>query len=93
MSGEVTLTGTLTCISEDEAVRVRASLPDHIALTRAEQGCISFDVSPTDNPIVWTVSERFEDAASFEAHQTRTASSDWATQTKGIARAYKIDGM
>jgi quinol monooxygenase YgiN len=93
MSGEVTLTGTLTCTSETEAVRVRTSLPDHIALTRAEPGCISFEVSPTDNPMVWSVAERFKDAASFEAHQIRTAASDWASQTKGIGRAYKIDGM
>ena len=93
MSGEVTLTGTLTCTCEEEAVQVRASLPEHITLTRAEAGCISFDVLSTDDPMVWSVSERFVDAAAFEAHQARTAGSDWAARTKGIARAYKIEGM
>ncbi|MEQ6203850.1 antibiotic biosynthesis monooxygenase [Sulfitobacter sp. HNIBRBA2951] len=89
----VTLTGTLTCASEDEAARVRAALDTHIALTRDEAGCISFEVTPTDDPMVWHVSERFTDAAAFEAHQTRAAASDWATQTAGIARDYTIEGL
>lgn len=93
MNAEVTLTGTLTCTSEQEAARVRAALPAHIALTRAEAGCLSFDVTPTDDPMVWTVSERFTDAAAFEAHQNRAGGSDWATQTAGIARDYKINGL
>lgn len=90
---EVTLTGTLTCVSESEASRVRAALPAHIALTRAEAGCLSFEVTPTDDPMVWAVSERFTNAAAFEAHQTRAGASDWARETAGIARDYTITGL
>lgn len=90
---EVTLTGTLTCVSEAEASRVRAALPAHIALTRAEAGCLSFEVTPTDDPMVWAVSERFTNAAAFEAHQTRAGASDWARETAGIARDYTITGL
>ena len=62
-------------------------------LTRAEAGCISFEVTKTSDPMVWAVSERFVDAAAFEAHQARAAASDWAAQTAGIARDYTIRGM
>ena len=43
--------------------------------------------------MIWSVSERFIDAAAFEAHQARAGASDWAIQTKGIARDYKVSGL
>lgn len=89
----VTLTGTLTCDADAEAARVRAALPEHIRLTRAEPGCLSFEVIPTDDPMVWTVAERFTDPAAFNSHQARAATSDWARATVGIARDYKISGL
>lgn len=93
INNEVTLNGTLICTTEEEAARVRATLDTHIALTRAEAGCLSFDVTPSGDPMVWTVSERFVDAAAFNAHQARAGASDWAHETKGIARDYKINGL
>ncbi len=42
---EVTLTGELRCADDDQADRVRAHLDEHLALTRAEPGCLSFDVT------------------------------------------------
>lgn len=89
----VTLNGTLTCASQAEADRVGAYLPEHIRLTRAEAGCLSFEVLQTADPMVWSVSERFTDAAAFEAHQVRTSTSEWARETAGIARDYTIDGL
>ena len=89
----VTLSGTLNCANEEEAARVRAALDKHIALTRSEAGCISFEVTPTEDPLVWSVEEEFIDPAAFEAHQARASTSDWAVQTAGIARNYTIQGM
>ncbi|WP_299597005.1 antibiotic biosynthesis monooxygenase [uncultured Tateyamaria sp.] len=89
----VTLDGFLRCASEAEAARVRAALPEHVRLTRAEPGCIRFDVLPTDDPLVWTVSEEFTDPAAFDAHQSRASKSIWAKETAGIARDYAIKGM
>ncbi|GGX62134.1 antibiotic biosynthesis monooxygenase [Tateyamaria omphalii] len=89
----VTLDGVLRCATEAEAERVRAALPEHVRLTRAEPGCIRFDVLSTDDPMIWTVSEEFTDPAAFEAHQMRTANSVWAKKTAGIAREYTIKGM
>ncbi|QUJ77605.1 antibiotic biosynthesis monooxygenase [Sulfitobacter albidus] len=91
--GIVTLNGTLTCTTGEEAARVRAALSEHIRLTRAEPGCISFEVTATDDPMVWTVAEQFDSPAAFEAHQSRAAASDWARETAGIARDYTITGM
>jgi len=89
---EVTLTGELRCADADQAARVRAHLPEHIALTRAEPGCIAFDVTPTTDAGVWRVEERFIDEAAFDAHQRRVAASSWGRETVGIPRSYVIRG-
>ena len=86
----VVLTGRLVCTTADEAERVRRHLPEHVALTLAERGCLAFDVEPTDNPLVWSVSERFVDSAAFDAHRERAAGSTWAGATAGITRDYVI---
>lgn len=92
VDGTVHLTGTLTCTTRAECDRVIAGLDTHIALTRAEPGCISFEVVQSADPMIWTVAETFTDRAAFAAHQSRTAASDWARLTKGIARNFIITG-
>lgn len=89
----MTLTGQLICNNAEEAARVRAALDGHIHLTRAEPGCVSFQVVPTDDPMIWQVDETFTDQAAFEAHQTRASTSDWATQTTGVERKYTVTGL
>ena len=91
--GRVTLSGRLICADADQADRVRAHLPDHLALTLAEPGCLSFSVTPTADPLVWQVEETFADAAAFHAHQARTRASAWGTATAGITREYKVQGL
>ncbi|SDX40595.1 putative quinol monooxygenase [Roseicitreum antarcticum] len=86
----ITLTGKLICATEAEAELVRAHLPEHIRLTNAEPGCIAFTAVPGEDPLVWQVDEAFEDRAAFEAHQTRTKASDWARETAGIQRDFKL---
>jgi quinol monooxygenase YgiN len=90
---EVRLTGRLVCKNADEARRVSDNLPKHIALTRAEPGCISFSVAPTADPMTWQVEERFEDEAVFTAHQNRVTGSEWGQLTAGIERRYSIEGL
>ncbi|WP_295836765.1 DUF4440 domain-containing protein [uncultured Microbacterium sp.] len=90
--GEVTLTGELRCADAGEAERVRAHLDEHIALTRAETGCLAFDVTPAATDGVWRVSERFVDETAFDAHQRRVAQSTWGRETAGIERAYVVTG-
>ncbi|HBF30269.1 antibiotic biosynthesis monooxygenase [Rhizobium sp.] len=70
---------------------VTAALPVHIALTRAEPGYLSFNVTPcTEVAGRLLVSEVFAHQAAFDAHQARTKASEWFQVTKDIPRDYKI---
>ncbi|WP_349291216.1 putative quinol monooxygenase [Loktanella sp. SALINAS62] len=82
------LTGTMTC-PPDRLDSVRAALPVHVALTRAEPGCVQFDVTEPEQG-VFAVSEIFADRPAFDAHQSRAASSDWARTTDGLPRDYSV---
>lgn len=86
----IRLTGQLICQTMQQAETVAQHLPDHIRLSRAEVGCISFDVQPTDNPLVWQVDETFTDQAAFDLHQQRTRASAWWTVTAAITRDFKV---
>jgi quinol monooxygenase YgiN len=86
----VHLTGLLVCKTADEAKIVARHLPQHVELTRAEPGCLSFDVTPTSNPMVWAVNERFADEPAFNLHQQRAAGSDWGQATVDIERQYSV---
>ena len=84
------VTGTLTCATAAEADIVRRHLPDHIILSRAEPGCLTFNVEPTASPLVWRLDESFADRAAFEVHQARTRASDWFAATAGLARDFTL---
>lgn len=88
---QVRLSGQLVCRNEDEAAVVLRYLPRHMALTRAEPGCLSFEVRRTDDRLVWRVEERFVDEAAFDAHQVRAAASVWGRVTSEIERRYVIE--
>lgn len=91
--GHVVLTGTLVCANEAQTATVRRCLPMHATLSRAEPGCISFEVTPTSDPLVWQVEETFLDARSFEGHQARSRTSEWGRSTLGIERRYTVTGL
>lgn len=88
----VHLSGQLVCATEQQAVAVVEHLPLHTALSRAEPGCLSFAVTPTEDPMVWEVDERFDSEAAFAAHQDRVASRAWGRATSGIERRYTVGG-
>jgi quinol monooxygenase YgiN len=90
---EIRLTGQLVCKTADEAAAVVRHLPEHLKLTRAESGCLSFDVDPTADPMVWNVAERFENERVFTLHQLRVAGSAWGRATAGIERRYSLQGL
>jgi quinol monooxygenase YgiN len=89
----IALEGLLICHDRAEATLVAELLPAHIALTLAEPGCLSFAVQPTDDPLVWSVSERFSTAESFQAHQARVRASEWGLATVSIERRYSVTGL
>ena len=84
----IRLTGTMTCPPERLA-EVRAALPDHVDLTRAEPGRPRFVVTETAEGR-FDVDEAFADRAAFEAHQLRGSASDWARVTADLPREYRV---
>jgi quinol monooxygenase YgiN len=92
MSG-VRLTGQLVCADQDQARIVLEHLPEHLRLTRAEPGCVSFSVTPTAHPLIWRVEEHFENETVFRAHQERARHSRWGRMTAGIERRYSTEGL
>ena len=89
----IRLKGHLICMSEDEAQTVRQHLAEHIRLSRSESGCLSFDVSETDDPMVWDVQESFRTREDFDAHQTRTRQSRWFVATRHILRDFRVEEL
>lgn len=89
----IRLTGQLICADATEAAIVRAHVAEHIRLTRAEPGCLSFEVIASDDPLIWQVAETFRSMPDFEAHQTRTRASDWFTATKAIRRDFQVEDI
>ncbi|QJU52693.1 antibiotic biosynthesis monooxygenase [Herbiconiux sp. KACC 21604] len=87
---EVLLTGKLVCRDAADAGIVAALLPEHIELTRAEPGCLSFEVTATDDPLVWAVEERFASEDAFAAHQARVGASSWGRNTAAVGRHYEV---
>lgn len=89
----IDLTGQLICHGDEEIAVVMEFLPQHVELTHAEPGCISFEVNQTDDPRVWDVAERFRDADAFHSHQARVKASAWGRATAGIKRSYSVTGL
>lgn len=81
------LSGTIRVAGEDIGV-VRAALPEHIRLTRAETGCMSFEVWEREHG-VFSVKETFADEEAFKAHQRRILGTDWAKASARAVRHYK----
>lgn len=87
----IRLRGQMICMTEAERAAVEAHLDAHLALTRAEPGCLTFDVAPTDDPMIYEVMEAFRDRPSFDAHQARTRDSAWFAATRGILRDFRME--
>lgn len=86
----IRLTGHLD-LQPERWDEILAALKTHIDLTRAEDGCLEFNVDPC--PSIkhrLLVSELFVNKASFDAHQARTKASDWARVSACIKRQYEI---
>ncbi len=71
---------------------VAAALDEHIRLTRAEPGCLRFDVVPDPTrPGRYAVAEDFRTRADLERHQQRIKGTVWAAASAGAARHYQIE--
>lgn len=84
----VALHGSLTCTDMGQMMTALSLLPDHIELSRAEPGCLRFEITQAEDPMVWTLSEVFADADAFAAHQARTADSTWGRDSRDMVRDF-----
>lgn len=87
----IRLRGQMICATEAEAQAVKTHAPAHIAATRAEAGCLLFDITPADDPLIFEVMEAFRTRADFDAHQARTRASDWFAATRHILRDFRLE--
>ena len=91
--GQVALSGLLICADLDQLKIVLNHLPDHIAASRAEPGCLFFDISQSDDPLIWRVEELYTSEDALQAHKARTKASLWAEKTAMLTRdIHQIDG-
>ncbi len=75
---KVYLDGQLVAHSAAEHAVVDLYLEDHVALTRAEPGCLKFEVTPDKSDSnKWHVSEIFDSEEAFDAHPTRAQTPEW----------------
>jgi len=87
---KVYLDGQLVAHSAAEHAVVDLYLEDHIALTRAEPGCLKFEVTPdAHDSNKWHVSEIFDSEEAFEAHQERAKTSEWGQVSAPLERRFK----
>ena len=78
-------------VSDDDLPRVLKALPKHIALSRAEQGCLIFNVSQdSENANKFYVYEEFIDREALDAHRRRAKRTRWASVTAGVERYCEI---
>ena len=86
----VNLSGFIVVPDSDLEI-VLAELPNHIELTRQEEGCVSFQVTQSsDDERRIDVVEEFTDRDAFDKHQARVQSSYWGKITQNVERNYKI---
>ena len=81
-------------VPESELAKIREALPKHIAATRAEAGCVVFNVQENETEIGrFEVYEEFTDKKAFQCHQERVRQSDWGAVTKNVIRHYTVTGL
>lgn len=78
-------------VADSDLAAVRQALPQHQSLTRAEDGCLVFNVTASHtSPNRFDVYEEFIDQSAFEYHQARVQASAWGRITSNVSRHYQI---
>ncbi|NNC36805.1 MAG: antibiotic biosynthesis monooxygenase [Hyphomonadaceae bacterium] len=91
MSIQIVLKGYID-IPLAELETVIEALEVHKKLTRAEPGCVKFNVRP-DKELQgrFSVYEKFASQDAFNAHQERVKKSEWGEVSKNVERHYEIN--
>ena len=68
-----------------------AELEFHIIDTRAEQGCLKFElIQSQQDKYTFLVDELFENKDAFQEHQKRVLLSKWGRLTRNAKRNYQV---
>ncbi len=79
-------------VADEDLVHIKQALAQHISLTRAEVGCLVFEVQQDDaDANRFNVYEEFSSQSAFAEHQNRVSQSYWGEITKNVSRHYQID--
>lgn len=89
VGAQVALSGRLTCTDAAHLMALLSHVGAHVDASRAEPGCLHFQVFQTDDPLAWQLEALFRDPAALEAHRARTRQSAWWTATAGIPRTIR----
>ena len=86
---KVFLDGLLIATTAAERAVIDLYLDDHIELTRAEPGCLKFEVSEDEKDRnKFHVSEVFDSEEAFDAHQARAKASEWGQHSERLERRF-----
>jgi len=86
---KVYLDGLLVAQTAAHRAVIDLYLEDHIALTRAEPGCLKFEVTEdSKDRNKFHVSEIFDSEESFAAHQARAKNSEWGAHSDKLERRF-----
>ncbi|MBL3550762.1 putative quinol monooxygenase [Rhodovulum sulfidophilum] len=89
----VTVTGWIEATPE-RLDALRAAAAEHVRLTRAEPGCLRFEMrEDPDRPGRFLLDEEFTDAAAFAAHRARKEGTAWELAAAGLPREIEIAGL
>jgi quinol monooxygenase YgiN len=80
--------------SESDLINLKEHLDEHIKLTRAENGCIVFNVEQRNGKeLIFDVYEEFSDKEAYYFHQERLKASPWYKATRKVERHYDVSGL
>jgi len=79
-------------VPDDDLDAINEALPAHIVNTRAEDGCLLFNVTQDENQKNrFNVHEEFINKESFSNHQDRVKHSEWGNVSANLEKHYHIN--
>jgi quinol monooxygenase YgiN len=81
-------------VPDSDLSAVMRELPNHIQLTRQEEGCLVFKVfQDIENKNRFNVYEEFISQDAFEFHQQRTSGTEWGKVSARLEKHYKTNDI
>ena len=81
-------------VADSDLSAVKKELPNHIHLTRQEEGCLVFKVSQDiESKNRFNVYEEFISKDAFKLHQQRASDSEWGKLSKRLEKYYTTNDI